>query len=56
MLITTGDRLFYLNGHGAAYAILIAIFFLLFAFVTTSSLIFVHGLLSHSATFTPTSN
>lgn len=41
-VLITADRLFHLNGHGAAYAIIIAIFFLLYAFVTASGLMFVH--------------
>jgi hypothetical protein len=41
-VLITADRLFHLNGHGAAYAIILAIFFLLYAFVTTSGLMFVH--------------
>ena len=41
-VLITADQLFHLNGHGATDAILIVIFFLLYAFVTTSGLIFVH--------------
>jgi hypothetical protein len=41
-VLITANQLFHLEGHGVAYAILVSIFFLLYAFVATSGLMFVH--------------